>query len=47
MDRIRKRGRPEEKHLTMDFLEGLHRLHEDWLVHKNTTFKLPSNKYGP
>jgi deoxyadenosine/deoxycytidine kinase len=44
MKRIRKRGRREEAHITMEFLEGLHTLHEDWLVHKNTTFRMPSEK---
>ena len=30
--------------MTMEFLESLQRLHEDWLVHKNTTFPLPSER---
>lgn len=44
MERIKKRGRKEEAHITMEFLEGLQRLHEDWLVHRNTSFPIPSKK---
>ena len=44
MERIKRRGRKEEKNLTMDFLRGIYKLHEDWLMHKNTTFPLPSKK---
>ena len=31
------RGRPEEATLQKEFLYGIHRLHEDWLIHGNTT----------
>ena len=44
IDRIRKRGRPEEAHMGIEFLESLNRLHEDWLVHRNTSFPLPSDR---
>lgn len=44
MERITRRGRKEEAHITMDFLNSIQRLHEDWLVHKNTTFPIPSKK---
>jgi len=44
IDRIRKRGRPEEANMSMEFLESLNRLHEDWLVHRNTSFPLPSER---
>lgn len=38
------RGRPEEATLQKEFLYGIHRLHEDWLIHGNTTThaKVPS-----
>ena len=41
MDRIKKRGRPEESTISLEFLEGLNRLHEDWLIHRNTTTDAP------
>jgi len=44
MERIKRRGRKEEAHITMDFLNSIQRLHEDWLVHKNTTFPMPSKR---
>lgn len=44
MERIRKRGRKEEANIAMSFLEDIHTLHEDWLVHRNTSFPLPSKK---
>ena len=44
MDRIKKRGRPEERTITLEFLQGLNRLHEDWLIHRNTTAKVPAKK---
>ena len=31
-DRILKRGRPEEQHISQRFLQQLHDLHEDWLI---------------
>ena len=42
-ERIKRRGRPEEANLTMDFLYRINRLHEDWLVHRNTTFDVPTD----
>ena len=47
MDRIKKRGRPEESTISLEFLEGLNRLHEDWLIHRNTTTDahIPSKKW--
>lgn len=44
VDRIKKRGRKEEAHVNMEFLTGIHKLHEDWLIYKNSTFPLPSQK---
>ena len=48
-DRIKRRGRSEESGLQMVFLENLHRLHEDWLINRNTTTaaKIPANQYVP
>ena len=31
MDRIRERGRPAEEHIKLDYLERLHKKHEEWL----------------
>lgn len=33
-ERIKKRNRSEETCVSLDYLEDLHRLHEDWLIHK-------------
>ncbi|XP_015794341.1 deoxynucleoside kinase [Tetranychus urticae] len=32
LKRIQERGRPEEKKITLDYLKGLHDLHERWLA---------------
>jgi len=32
-ERVQKRGRNEERHITYSYLLALHRLHEDWLIH--------------
>jgi len=40
--RIKKRGRIEEKNIDMSFVDGINRLHEDWLVHQNTSFPVPA-----
>ena len=39
-DRIKRRGRPEETGITLEYLRSLHDLHEDWLVQKK--FPLPA-----
>nr|ACO15481.1 Deoxynucleoside kinase [Caligus clemensi] len=41
--RVLERGRSEEKKLSLDFLQRLHRFHDDWLMHRNTTSFLPSD----
>ena len=47
-DRIKRRGRTEENTIQMPFLENLHSLHEDWLIHRNstTTTKIPASRYA-
>ena len=44
LDRIKKRGRPEEASISLEFLQGLNRLHEDWLIHGNSTARVPSKR---
>jgi len=34
LQRIKKRNRPEEKSITLSYLESLHQKHEDWLIYK-------------
>lgn len=34
MARLRKRGRPEEASVPVDYLEQLHSRHEEWLIHE-------------
>ncbi|XP_040563576.1 deoxynucleoside kinase [Lepeophtheirus salmonis] len=40
--RVTERGRTEEKNLSLDFLKRLHRLHDDWLLYRNTSMYLPT-----
>nr|ACO10333.1 Thymidine kinase 2, mitochondrial precursor [Caligus rogercresseyi] len=40
--RVLERGRIEEKNLSLNFLKRLHRLHDDWLIHQNTSMYLPT-----
>lgn len=35
-ERVKKRNRPEERNITFDYLDGLHQLHEKWLMGKKT-----------
>ncbi|XP_039624378.1 deoxycytidine kinase 2-like [Polypterus senegalus] len=35
-ERLSRRARPEEKGITIEYLETLHTQHENWLVHKST-----------
>lgn len=37
-----KRNRSEEKSVSLEYLQALHQIHEDWLYHK-TLFDLPAN----
>lgn len=40
-DRIKKRGRPEEANINLDYLKLLHQLHEDWLIQKSKPLPAP------
>ena len=42
MSRIKQRGRPEETGVTKEFLDRLQKKHDDWLIHKNSTFPVPA-----
>ncbi|XP_025899190.1 deoxyguanosine kinase, mitochondrial [Nothoprocta perdicaria] len=36
LERLRRRGRPEEKGIQLDYLQQLHAQHESWLVERTT-----------
>lgn len=40
--RIRRRGRLEESGLSRKFLTDIQGRHDDWLVHKNSSFPVPA-----
>lgn len=40
-ERMRARARVEERHVPLEYLEQLHKIHEDWLYHK-TAFSCPA-----
>ena len=42
LKRIKKRGRPEEANIPVDFVKDIQRRHDDWLVHKNSSFPVPA-----
>tara|TARA_B100001989_G_C24367007_1_gene377419 strand:- start:45 stop:692 length:648 start_codon:yes stop_codon:yes gene_type:complete len=37
LERIRKRNRPGEENITLEYLEKLHKAHNEWLIQENTT----------
>ena len=41
-DRIKKRGRSEEAHIELGFLEGLQEYHENWLFYQVTSSQTSS-----
>ncbi|XP_061116468.1 deoxycytidine kinase 2-like isoform X2 [Conger conger] len=47
MDRLRKRGRDEEKGVELAYLEKLHTQHENWLVHRSTELHFEHLKQLP
>ena len=36
LERIKKRGRDEEKNITIEYLNDIHRYHEEWLMDGKT-----------
>jgi len=40
-ERIFKRNRSEEMKIPLSYFKDLHRMHEDWLIHKNVTQPMP------
>ena len=41
LTRVRGRQRSEEQEIQLDFFKRMHRLHEDWLITRNTTIVVP------
>lgn len=40
--RVKGRAREEEEEIPMEFFIRMHRLHEDWLIHRNSTASVPA-----
>ncbi|XP_017269216.1 deoxyguanosine kinase, mitochondrial [Kryptolebias marmoratus] len=47
MERLRRRGRPEENEVKLDYLDKLHVQHERWLVEKSTEINFEKLKNIP
>jgi len=41
-ERIQRRGREEEQNIDLNFVDGINKLHEDWLLHRNSSFPVPA-----
>ena len=37
MSRVKSRSRQEEEAIPLDYYQRMHQLHEDWLIHKNSS----------
>ena len=40
--RARSRAREEEDEIQLEFFSRMHSLHEDWLIHRNSTASIPA-----
>jgi len=43
-ERIKKRGREEEKNITLEYLDKLHKYHEEWLMNTNDVLIIDCDK---
>ena len=41
LTRVRGRQRSEEQEIQLEFFKKMHRLHQDWLIHRNSSMVVP------